>query len=898
MDSYTGRDSNDKFGWDVAISGDRSIIAAGAPYGNNAGYVMIFSKLDTDWGVLQQINGTNANENFGSSIGLSYDGSILSIVSEGSKVGFYELSSSKTFYDLLDSRNFNGAGNVAVSPNGKVAGITSNTGNGRARIFERSNNDRFLPKGQITNALGFEGGISLNYDGSIFIIGDISSSSVRVYQYNNNRWDVKGNEITDDSGFDDFGCCVSITHDGLTVAIGAPGNYENEGLVRVHYYNETEQTWIVSGDDLLGDNNGDGFSRNSLSATGKYLVVGTYAGNYVKIFERNGVNYQPLGEKLTQESESFGWSVDISADGSAVVVGSPTFSDDKGKGYLFLSDISQSTPSPSVSPSLVPTTTASEILNPSDIPQATPSLISTIQNPSDIPQATPSPSVSSSLVPTTTASEIQNPSDIPQTTLFPSVSSSLIPTTTASKIQHTDIPQATPSSSVSSSLVPTATSSKIQNPSNIPQTALFPSVSSSLVPTTTASKIQNADILQVRPPTPSVSTTLVPTTTPSKIRFDLTFVGEETVVDFSGDSPADEIVMKTLVSKNDQRDSFQQKIMIGAECQYNLSFEYPDIIPPVTVSNDQSLDEDWRGDTIKVTTKIDIDTENIVTNGIHSSDPNNKSIYSEYLDPTDGRLKAKITFCVRTDYGRIDIIGGTGESSITFYKVKVTINFPLEYGFSSADVSIEEEEESNVEQVGTITANLEACACPADAVSKTNCTDSTSYDQNDILNVCVYDPNNNAIITAFKDVSLGNGEISTQVVDSTGNPSALASVNKLNEEMAMINTRIVSAFFDVVDESTGSPMPVTVAGTAVIGFKTVNRKIIAISTRGVKNMRKLQDNSDTDVVRGEGSFDIKVLLSDGGQLDGSPGPAQVSEYGKMLFVTLMMISTSLSGLLE
>jgi len=512
VDSYTGRGSNDKFGWDVSISGDKSIIAAGAPYGDNAGYVMIFGKLDTDWGVLQQINGTKDDEKFGSSIGLSHDGSILSIVSEGSKVGFYKLSSNKTFYDLLDSRNFNGASNVAVSPNGKVAGITGTTGNGRARIFERSSNDRFLPKGQIINALGFEGGISLNSDGSVFVVGDAFSSSVHVYQYNNNRWDIMGNEIKDDGGFDEFGCCVSITHDGLTVSIGAPGNNENEGLVRVHYYNETEQTWIISGDDLLGDNNGDGFSRNSLSADGKFLVAGAYAGNYVKIFERNGVVYQPTGEKLTRESESFGWSVDISADGSAVVVGSPTFGDDMGKGYLFLSDILQVTPSPSVSSSLVPTTTASKIQKPSDIPQATPSPSSKIQKPSDFPQATPSPSVSSSLLPPTTESKIQKPSDNPQ---------------------------ATPSSSVSASLVPTTTASKIQ-----PQSKPSPSVSPSLV--------HFADILQARS-----SPSIVPTTMASKIRFDLTFVSEETVVDFTGGSPDDEIIMKTLISKGDQRDSFE-----------------------------------------------------------------------------------------------------------------------------------------------------------------------------------------------------------------------------------------------------------------------------------------------------------------------------------------------------
>jgi len=91
-------------------------------------------------------------------------------------------------------------------------------------------------------------------------------------------------------------------------------------------------------------------------------------------------------------------------------------------------------------------------------------------------------------------------------------------------------------------------------------------------------------------------------------------------------------------------------------------------------------------------------------------------------------------------------------------------------------------------------------------------------------------------------------------------------------------------------------MPITVAGTAVIGFKTANRKVTAIGTRGAKSIRKLQDNND--VARGEGSFDIKILLSDGGRLDGSPGLAQVFEYGKTLLVILMMISTSVPGLLE
>jgi len=56
------------------------------------------------------------------------------------------------------------------------------------------------------------------------------------------------------------------------------------------------------------------------------------------------------------------------------------------------------------------------------------------------------------------------------------------------------------------------------------------------------------------------------------------------------------------------------------------------------------------------------------------------------------------------------------------------------------------------------------------------------------------------------------------VIDSDGKPTSLASVSKLNEVMAIVNTRIVSAFFDAGDGA--SPVTVTGSGIALIGFKT------------------------------------------------------------------------------
>ena len=145
---------------------------------------------------------------------------------------------------------------------------------------------------------------------------------------------------------------------------------------------------------------------------------------------------------------------------------------------------------------------------------------------------------------------------------------------------------------------------------------------------------------------------------------------------------------------------------------------------------------------------------------------------------------------------------------------------------------------------------VKVCSRPAATASKDDCLDtSVEYDQNGILRVYVYDPTENAIITSFKDVMLGNGEISTQVIDSDRKLTSLASVSKLNEVMAIVNTRIVCAFFDAGDGA--SPATVAVSGVALIGFKTGGtRKLTAVSMEGGKDMRKLQ-NEDEAAVEGE-----------------------------------------------
>jgi len=136
-----------------------------------------------------------------------------------------------------------------------------------------------------------------------------------------------GSDITGAANYDylRYYGCVSITNDGLTVAVGWPFTQGGtwRGVVRVYNHDSTIDAWNQIGSDLVGDNYLDEFSETALSSDGTYLVGASYYGDYLKLFAKIGSNYEMIGEKLPSgEGGSFGVSsVDISADGKEVAIG-------------------------------------------------------------------------------------------------------------------------------------------------------------------------------------------------------------------------------------------------------------------------------------------------------------------------------------------------------------------------------------------------------------------------------------------------------------------------------------------------------------------------------------------------------------------------------------------------
>ena len=350
-------------------------MAAGAEYGDannitDAGYAKLYARSGTDWNMIQQIYGTRppswANSgNFGYSLDLSHDGSMLAITENGGAVYMYEYSNITFLYELFHTINDISAREVSVSGDGMAVGVMTSSG---AKIYEKIG-DGFQQRGADVSD-NSSSGIALNYDGFIVIVGD------GVFQWKDNnedgsmKWIQMGSDFTDVDSSEIFGYtgCVSITYDGLTVSVGAEGYGRDglllRGLVRVYNYDSISDTWQQSGIDLVGDNAGDRFSKTALSSDGTYLAVGAYYfGDYVKVFAKNGDNYETVGDVIISEIEGgFGRSVDMSADASALVVGDDLFTFDRSIGDSYIGKVyvyDTFSYSPSTAPTIAPIASSS-----------------------------------------------------------------------------------------------------------------------------------------------------------------------------------------------------------------------------------------------------------------------------------------------------------------------------------------------------------------------------------------------------------------------------------------------------------------------------------------------------------------------------------------------------------
>jgi hypothetical protein len=186
----------------------------------------------------------------------------------------------------------------------------------------------------VSDQSGFS--VSLSSDGLTVAIGAYlndgngsASGHVRVYAYNGSSWVQNGADIDGETASDQSGFSVSLSSDGLTVAIGAPGNRSDSGHVRVYAYNGS--SWVQNGGDIDGEAAYDesGFSV-SLSSDGLTVAIGAYGNDasgslsgHVRVYAYNGSSWVQNGGDIDGEAanDRSGYSVSLSSDGLTVAIG-------------------------------------------------------------------------------------------------------------------------------------------------------------------------------------------------------------------------------------------------------------------------------------------------------------------------------------------------------------------------------------------------------------------------------------------------------------------------------------------------------------------------------------------------------------------------------------------------
>ncbi len=248
-----------KFGVSVSLSNQNKTLAVGAWYVNNySGRVKIFHMADTSpiWKqVGQGIDGESFYDFSGCSLSLSADGNIIVIGSphnsdngaNSGHVRVYKIDNDR--WENLgntiqgDSAEDRFGWSVDISDDGRV--LASGAPNGEyVRVYRMEGNNSWKHLGKKITAEGlfaakFGESVSLSFDGMILAIGAPDKGAVRIHQLNNTdfSWMMVGDDNIDgDTAYDKSGFSVSLSEDGMSVAIGSPGNDDkgsDSGHVRV-----------------------------------------------------------------------------------------------------------------------------------------------------------------------------------------------------------------------------------------------------------------------------------------------------------------------------------------------------------------------------------------------------------------------------------------------------------------------------------------------------------------------------------------------------------------------------------------------------------------------------------------------------------------------------------------
>jgi len=380
-----GESENGSFGFSVALSADDQTAIVGAPRDDaGAGSAWLFTRSGSTWvqqgpkltgseesveGHGEEGGGEGGEGRFGVSVALSADGDTALIGGPGDNgnVGsvwvFTRVGSSWT----QQGPKLTGAGeagegrfgrSVSLSADGDTAligGAADRGGAGAAWVFARSGSSWTQQGAKLTGAgesgAGhFGGSVTLSGEGNIALVSgpgdDGWVGAAWLFQRTGSGWLQLGEKLTGagEIGEGHFGRSVALSADGNAAIVG--GRSDDGHLGAAWVFAPSGGLWAQQGEKLLaGGESGPGEFGYSvaLSADGEAALIGgprdEGRAGAAWTFTRSGVTWSQRGEKLTARNQasngSFGASAALSADGSTALIGGFSENGRLGAAWVF-----------------------------------------------------------------------------------------------------------------------------------------------------------------------------------------------------------------------------------------------------------------------------------------------------------------------------------------------------------------------------------------------------------------------------------------------------------------------------------------------------------------------------------------------------------------------------------
>ncbi|NIY90345.1 DUF4347 domain-containing protein, partial [Vibrio campbellii] len=349
-------DDLDWFGYKVAISDDGEtilVLSRSAPSTSagtdNAGAAYVYRRAGTSW---QEVNILRTEQSINSIVDMavSDDGKRVVLIAENTAyvfdvamvAGQPDWRGSWTMDSVVHSVPDNiiygaisGDGNVLLisDRNHRVNSVYT----GRILTF-RFINGVWVSQSEITGVanVGFGSALAISSNGDVIVVGASSHSSTAagrayVYRYDSNDWIREQMlEASNPGGSDHFGKSVSINAAGDRIVVGADhedgylDNIENTGAVYVfdHNGNSWSETQMLR-TSATGRNIKFGFTVN-LSADGLQLAVGSISGESLYSYDLNNVDstqWYASEKRFNSPSSSNYFGRAVALNGSAFLAG-------------------------------------------------------------------------------------------------------------------------------------------------------------------------------------------------------------------------------------------------------------------------------------------------------------------------------------------------------------------------------------------------------------------------------------------------------------------------------------------------------------------------------------------------------------------------------------------------